>query len=224
MKFGALGFVLGLDKTVLDQPAAARRDLDPADLPGDRDRPVHALVPPLGAADRLGGGDGLRHHPGVPHLQQRAGALRASSAPVFGHITYIAIVALILNVAVSAVFTVIFRKVGVQDGWDETKPSDYTADPVPAPAAAAGPGATIPWRPASPSAPPDRGHRAGSGRKSPPNSVGERDRRGSYLSVGRVREISPPERNRSGPGTVTSLAGPSNRQGGPAVIGRGVHA
>ena len=59
-----------------------------------------------------------------------------SSAPVFGHITYIAIVALILNVAVTAVFTVIFRKAGVQDGWDETKPADYIADPVPGPAAA----------------------------------------------------------------------------------------
>ena len=34
------------EQDVLDQPAAARRDLDPADLPGDRDRPVHPLVPP----------------------------------------------------------------------------------------------------------------------------------------------------------------------------------
>jgi SSS family solute:Na+ symporter len=59
----------------------------------------------------------------------------SSSAPLFGHITYIAVVALILNVAVSALFTVIFRWAGVQDGWDETKPADYIADPVPAPAA-----------------------------------------------------------------------------------------
>src|SRR5512142_98173 len=34
----------------------------------------------------------------------------ASAAPVFGHVTYIAIVALILNVAVTAVLTVVFRK------------------------------------------------------------------------------------------------------------------
>ena len=54
----------------------------------------------------------------------------ASTAPVFGHVTYIAIVALILNVAVSAVLTVIFRRVGLQDGYDETRPADYTADPA----------------------------------------------------------------------------------------------
>ena len=54
----------------------------------------------------------------------------ASAAPVFGHLTYIAIVALILNVAVSAVLTVLFRRIGVQDGYDETRPADYLADPV----------------------------------------------------------------------------------------------
>jgi solute:Na+ symporter, SSS family len=62
----------------------------------------------------------------------------ASTTPVFGHVTYIAIVALILNVAVSAVLTVIFRRVGLQDGYDETRPADYTADPVTVPAASAG--------------------------------------------------------------------------------------
>ena len=44
---------------------------------------------------------------------------------MFGHI---AIVALILNVAVSAVLTVVFRRIGLQDGYDETRPVDYTAD------------------------------------------------------------------------------------------------
>jgi SSS family solute:Na+ symporter len=60
-----------------------------------------------------------------------------SAAPVFGHTTYIAITALILNVAVSAVLTVLFRKIGLQDGYDETRPADYLADPVTVPAAAA---------------------------------------------------------------------------------------
>ena len=59
----------------------------------------------------------------------------ASAAPVFGHVTYIAIAALILNLAVSAVLTVFFRFSGLQDGYDATKPSDYVADPVPTPAA-----------------------------------------------------------------------------------------
>jgi hypothetical protein len=72
----------------------------------------------------------------------------ASAAPVFGHITYIALIALILNVAVSAVLTVVFRKVGLQDGYDETRHADYTADPVTVPAASA--------RTRTPGAPPAR--------------------------------------------------------------------
>ena len=60
-----------------------------------------------------------------------------SATPVFGHVTYIAIAALILNLAVSAVLTVVFRKIGLQDGYDETRPADYVADPVPAPPAPA---------------------------------------------------------------------------------------
>jgi SSS family solute:Na+ symporter len=62
----------------------------------------------------------------------------ASAAPVFGHITYIAIAALILNLAVAAALTVIFRKIGLQDGYDETRPADYSADPVTVRTAAAG--------------------------------------------------------------------------------------
>ena len=56
-----------------------------------------------------------------------------SAAPVFGHVTYIAITALILNIMVSALFTGVFRAAGVRDGYDETRPSDYLADPDPAP-------------------------------------------------------------------------------------------
>ena len=49
-----------------DQLPAARRHLDPADLPGDRVQPLHPLVPPVGAARRLGGRHGLRHRRGLP--------------------------------------------------------------------------------------------------------------------------------------------------------------
>jgi solute:Na+ symporter, SSS family len=91
-----------------------------------------------------------------------------SAAPVLGHTTYIAITALLLNLAVSAVLTVVFRWFGLRDGWDETKPADYTADPVPAavpaPASAAEPARKAepaaggkaprasgpPWSPAAP--------------------------------------------------------------------------
>jgi len=53
---------------------------------------------------------------------------------VFGHTTYIAITALLLNLAVSAVLSVAFKAFGLPDGYDETKPADYLADPDPAPA------------------------------------------------------------------------------------------
>ncbi len=57
---------------------------------------------------------------------------------MFGHVTYIAIAALVLNLAVSAVLTVLFRKIGLQDGYDETRPADYFADPVTVPPVTAG--------------------------------------------------------------------------------------
>lgn len=37
------------------------------------------------------------------------------------------------DLAVSAVLTVLFRKIGLQDGYDETRPADYFADPVTGP-------------------------------------------------------------------------------------------
>jgi hypothetical protein len=67
---------------------------------------------------------------------------------VFGHLTYIAIVAVILNVAVSAVLTVLFRRIGVQDGYDEARPADYLADPASVQAASAR--ARIPAVPSGP--------------------------------------------------------------------------
>jgi hypothetical protein len=36
------------------------------------------------------------------------------------------------------VLTVIFRKIGLQDGYDETRPADYSADPLTVRTAAAG--------------------------------------------------------------------------------------
>ena len=71
VKFGALAFVLARADDVRDRPPAARRGLDPADLPGDRDRPLHALVPPMGAARRLGGRHGLRHLGRLPEPEDR---------------------------------------------------------------------------------------------------------------------------------------------------------
>ena len=61
---------------------------------------------------------------------------------MFGHITYIAITALVVNLVVTTVLTLVFREIGLPDGYDETRPADYLADPVVVPRAA--PGRSIP--------------------------------------------------------------------------------
>jgi solute:Na+ symporter, SSS family len=66
-----------------------------------------------------------------------------SSAPVLGHVTYIAIAAFVLNVVIAAAATVVFRLLHLPEGADETLPHQYTADPEsvvrePATTAAAG--------------------------------------------------------------------------------------
>jgi SSS family solute:Na+ symporter len=53
-----------------------------------------------------------------------------STAPVFGHVTYIAVTALAVNLALSLAFTLIFRAVQLPDGYDETRRADYLTDPV----------------------------------------------------------------------------------------------
>jgi len=54
----------------------------------------------------------------------------ASSAPVFGHVTYIAITALAVNLIVAILLTLVFRATRVPDGYDETRPAHYNVDPV----------------------------------------------------------------------------------------------
>jgi SSS family solute:Na+ symporter len=58
---------------------------------------------------------------------------------LWGHTYYIGLTAIILNIAVSAVLTLVLRAARVPAGADETQPRQYTADPVdtPAPAPAA---------------------------------------------------------------------------------------
>jgi solute:Na+ symporter, SSS family len=54
----------------------------------------------------------------------------SSAAPVFGHVTYIALTALALNLIVATVLTLVFRATRVPDGYDETRPAHYNVDPV----------------------------------------------------------------------------------------------
>ncbi|HEX6449639.1 MAG TPA: sodium:solute symporter [Trebonia sp.] len=68
-----------------------------------------------------------------------------SSDIVFGHSIYIGISAVVLNLVIAVVLTVILNAVGVPGGADETLPHQYTAEPeaepAPAPAGVAAAGA-----------------------------------------------------------------------------------
>jgi SSS family solute:Na+ symporter len=59
-----------------------------------------------------------------------------ASAPGLGHTVYIALTALVINLVVAAVLTVIFRMAKLPAGTDETAPANFVADPEGAPAAA----------------------------------------------------------------------------------------
>jgi len=58
----------------------------------------------------------------------------ASSDIVFGHTIYIGLTAVILNLVVAVVLTLVLKSVRVPEGADETLPHQYTADPEEAPA------------------------------------------------------------------------------------------
>ena len=57
----------------------------------------------------------------------------------FGHTVYIGLSALILNLAISVILTLVFKAARVPAGADDTLPSQYTADPAEAPAPAPAP-------------------------------------------------------------------------------------
>ena len=58
-----------------------------------------------------------------------------STAPVFGHVMYIAIAALVLNVAIAVIGTLVFRALCLPEGPDETLRIQFSADPAAVPAA-----------------------------------------------------------------------------------------
>src|ERR1700744_1054821 len=58
----------------------------------------------------------------------------ASSDIVFGHSVYIGFTAIIINIVIAVVLTLVSRAIRVPEGTDEPPPHQYTADPVTAPA------------------------------------------------------------------------------------------
>jgi solute:Na+ symporter, SSS family len=137
VKAGALVFVLALSKTFSINLQLLGGGLDPADLPGHRDRPLQPLVPPLGAGPGL---DGAMVYGTVAAYNTPAAGVPGSHfgssvalVPLFNHTVYIALTALVINLVVAAVLTVVFRAAKLPAGSDETAPGHYLADPEPAP-------------------------------------------------------------------------------------------
>jgi solute:Na+ symporter, SSS family len=59
----------------------------------------------------------------------------SSSDIVFGHTIYIGLSAMIINLVIAVVLTLVLKAAKVPEGADETLPHQYTADPEPTPAA-----------------------------------------------------------------------------------------
>ncbi len=73
----------------------------------------------------------------VPVPGQANSHFGGSTAPVLGHIVYIAIVAFIINLVIAVAASLVFRVLRLPEGTDETLPRHYTADPETSPPAPA---------------------------------------------------------------------------------------
>ena len=129
MKLGALVFVLSLSKTfsINLQLLGGVWILQtfPAIVVGLYTRWFHrwALIIGWAAAMVYGTVEAYRT-PGNGQLH-----FGSSTAPILGHIIYIAIAAFVLNLAITIVLTLIFRAAKLPAGVDETQPAQYEADP-----------------------------------------------------------------------------------------------
>ena len=129
MKVGALAFVLALNKTfsinlqLLGGIWIAQ--VFPAIVVGLYTRWFHRFALVIGWA--VGMAYGTAEAWRTPGNGQAH--FGASTAPVLGHTIYIAIAALVLNFAVTAVLTLVFRTIRLPAGYDETRRADYTVDP-----------------------------------------------------------------------------------------------
>jgi SSS family solute:Na+ symporter len=130
VKVGALGFVLELNKTFSINLQLLGGvwilQIFPAIVIGLYTRWFHRFALIIGWAAGMAYGTIQAYRtPGGGQLH-----FGTSTAPVFGHVTYIAVTALAVNLALSLAFTLIFRAVQLPDGYDETRRADYLADPV----------------------------------------------------------------------------------------------
>jgi solute:Na+ symporter, SSS family len=130
MKVGALGFAIELQKTFSINLQLLGGiwilQIFPTIVIGLYTRWFHRFALIIGwAAAMVYGTIEAYRTPGNGELH-----FGASTAPIFGHVIYIAVAALVVNLSLAIVLTVVFRLFGLPDGYDATRPADYVADPV----------------------------------------------------------------------------------------------
>ncbi len=131
VKVGALVVRPGARPAERDQLPAARRRVDPADVPGDRRRAVHPLASTAGRCSPAGpsGSSTARWRPTTsPRRRPSTSAARSRRSRARTPRCTSRRRALTLNIVVALVLTVVLRAVRVPAGRDETTPDDYYSD------------------------------------------------------------------------------------------------
>ncbi|MFC9977659.1 monocarboxylate uptake permease MctP [Spirillospora sp. NPDC127200] len=142
VKVGALGFVLGFDRSLAINMQLLGGiwvvQTFPALAVGLFTRWFHRWALLAGWAAAMAYGTWTAYGTASPAQEHFASPL--AEIPLLGRTGYIALTAFVLNMLVVVVLTAVLRALKVPDGVDATDPSDYTADAGDGLAAAPGPG------------------------------------------------------------------------------------
>jgi solute:Na+ symporter, SSS family len=150
VKLGALLFVLALSKTfsINLQLLGGVWILQtfPAIVAGLYTRWFHRWALVTGWAVAMVYGTITAYNTPVPGVPGSHFGASTANVPVLNHTGYIALTALVINLVVAVVLTLVFRLARLPAGMDETAPAHYTADRDSAPKAAI-PVTTMPTKP-----------------------------------------------------------------------------
>ena len=140
VKLGALLFVIALSKTfsINLQLLGGVWILQtfPAIVIGLYSRWFHRWALVLGWAVAMVYGTIVAYNTSAPGVPGSHFGASTANVPIFNHTVYIALTALVINLVVAIVLTVVFRLMKLPAGTDETAPAHYVADPAGPPGAA----------------------------------------------------------------------------------------
>ncbi|WP_394844819.1 sodium:solute symporter [Pendulispora brunnea] len=132
LKFGALVFVLALDKSFAIQFQLLGgiwiMQTFPALVFGLYTRWFHRRALFVGWLVGMVYGTATSYFVPAPGKPGTHFGGQIAEIPMLGHAGYIALTAFVLNVIVAVVLTLLFRSFKMEEGVDETSPSDYEAD------------------------------------------------------------------------------------------------